>query len=273
MSQGSKSKKTRVGGVVVVALGVVAGIAGAFLATHAGAATTGPEATPKTYTVSAKLVGRAGSAGHGTLSGRLTSASTTSGSLKWKLVFSGVGVPVTAAQVRLRSTGRVLVRICGPCITGSHKTLALKAAPLQAIVANKASIVLTTKLHPTGALAGTLKSTAVTSGGGGGTVIVTPALVAAGKAAAAKYSCEGCHTTNGQKSTGPTWKGLAGSRVHQTDGTTVTATDAYLIGIITDPSTAKVAGYDSGVMSEVISPGEVSDSQARAIVAYIKTLK
>jgi len=35
----------------------------------------------------------------------------------------------------------------------------------------------------------------------------------------------------------------------------------------------KVQGYDSGVMSEVIPPGTVSNAQARAIVAYIKSLK
>jgi len=57
------------------------------------------------------------------------------------------------------------------------------------------------------------------------------------------------------------------------DGTTITATDSYLIGVITDPSTLNVEGYDSGVMSEVIAPGQVSDTQARDIVAYIKSLK
>jgi hypothetical protein len=265
------SKKAGIGVVVVAALGVVAGIAGGFLATHAHAATAAQRAT-KTYTVSSKLVARAGAAGHGTFTGKLVSASATSGSLAWKLVFSGVGAPVTATQVRLRSNGSVLVKICGPCTSGAHKTLALHAASLKAIVGNKASIVITTKLHPTGAVAGLLKATVVTTGGGGG-VVVTPALVAQGKADSAKFSCEGCHTTNGQKSTGPTWKGLAGSKVKLTDGSTVTATDQYLIGIITDPSTAKVEGYDSGVMSEVIAPGTVSDAQARAIVAYIKTLK
>jgi hypothetical protein len=272
MSQGSVFKKAGIGVVVVAALGVVAGIAGGFLATHAHAATAAERAT-KTYTVSAKLVARAGAAGHGTFTGKLVSPSATSGTLAWKLAFSGVGAPVTATQVRLRSNGSVLVKICGPCTTGSHKTLALHAASLKAIVGNKASIVITTKLHPTGAVAGLLKSTVVTTGGGGGGVVVTPALVAQGKADSAKFSCEGCHTTNGQKSTGPTWKGLAGSKVTLTDGSTVTATDQYLIGIITDPSTAKVEGYDSGVMSEVIAPGTVSDAQARAIVAYIKTLK
>jgi cytochrome c1 len=272
MSQGSKSKRVSVGGILVVALAVVAGSAGAFLATHAGAATGNHEAS-QTYNVTAKLAAKAGATGHGALTGRLTRASALRGSLSWKLTFSGVGAPVTAAQLRLRSTGRVLAKFCGPCATGAHKTLALRAVPLAAIVGNKASVVLTTKIHATGALTGTLKSKVASSGGGGGTVVVTPALVAAGKAASAKYNCEGCHTINGTKSTGPTWKGLAGSKVRQTDGTTVTATDAYLIKIITDPSNAKVVGYDSGVMSEVIAPGEVSDSQARAIVAYIKTLK
>ena len=50
MSQGSKSKRVRVGGILVVALAVVAGSAGAFLATHAGAATGNHEAS-QTYNV------------------------------------------------------------------------------------------------------------------------------------------------------------------------------------------------------------------------------
>ncbi len=119
---------------------------------------------------------------------------------------------------------------------------------------------------------GALKA-ALVPAGGGVVVPVTPALVAAGKKASESFSCEGCHTTNGTKSTGPTWKGLAGSKQKLMDGSTAIATDSYLIGIITDPSTAKVAGYDSGVMAEAIAPGQVSDAQARAIVAYIKTLK
>lgn len=253
-------------------MGVAAGIAGGFLSAHARAATHGQGAVSasKTYKVTAKLAAKTGS-GKGTLTGTLTRSSTTSGKLAWKLVYSGASGPVTATQVRLR--GIPLVKLCGPCPSGSHKTTALRTASLAAIIGGKATLTASTKAHPLGELVGALKAALVPAGGGGVVVPVTPALVAAGKKAAAEFSCEGCHTTNGTKSTGPTWKGLAGSKQKLTDGSTVTATDAYLIGIITDPSTAKVEGYDSGVMAEAIAPGQVSDAQARAIVAYIKSLK
>lgn len=264
-------KKVRIGVVVGVGVGVAAGIAGGFLSAHARAATHGQGAVSasKTYKVTAKLAAKTGS-GKGTFTGTLTRSSTTSGKLTWKLVYSGASGPVTATQVRLR--GIPLVKLCGPCPSGSHKTTALRTASLAAIIGGKATLTASTKAHPRGELVGALKASLVPSGGGV-VVPVTPALVAAGKKAAAEFSCEGCHTTNGTKSTGPTWKGLAGSKQKLTDGSTVTATDAYLIGIITDPSTAKVDGYDSGVMAEAIAPGQVSNTQARAIVSYIKSLK
>lgn len=107
-----------------------------------------------------------------------------------------------------------------------------------------------------------------------GTIVTpTPALVAKGKALAAAHGCQGCHTITGAKLTGPTWKGLAGSKVHLTSGKTVVATDSYLIGVITDPTTLMVEGYDATVMSEMISPGSISTAEAKALVAYIKTLK
>ena len=265
-------RKLRIGVLVVVSLAVVAGSLIGFLASHARAAT---DATPKTYTAAATLKAAAGSHGHGTFTGKVTSpASGTSGVLTWKLTYSGLSGSVTS--VLLRQGTKVLAHLCSSaCKSGVHKSTSLHGATFKAVSGNKASIAVATKAHATGELTGALKlkGTSVSGGGGGGTVAVTPAAIAAGKKAVDKYSCEGCHTTTGAKSTGPTWKGLAGSKVTQTDGTTVIATDAYLIRVITDPSTLKVKGYDSGVMSEVIAPGTVSNAEARNIVAYIKSLK
>ena len=124
-----------------------------------------------------------------------------------------------------------------------------------------------------GTLRGTIKAKA--KSGGGGTLVITPtpALVAQGKALTASKGCAGCHSIDGTKQAGPTWKGLAGSKVHQTDGTTITATDTYLVRVIQDPTTLKVAGYDPSLMASYIPPGSISRSQAIALTAYIKTLK
>jgi cytochrome c1 len=264
------SRKLRIGAVVVVSLAVVAGSLIGFLAAHARAATDRAGATPKSYTAAATLKAVAGT-GRGTFSGTASSVNATSGTLTWKLVFTGLSGPVTGVQIR--SGTKVLATLCTACKSGVHKTTALHGATFRTVAGNKATVTVATKAHPTGELKGVLKLTAKATGGGGTTVAVTPAAVAAGKKLAEKYSCTGCHTVDGTKSTGPTWKGLAGSKVPQASGGTIIATDSYLIQVITDPPTLNVKGYDPGVMSEVIAPGEVSNAEARNIVAYIKSVK
>lgn len=103
-------------------------------------------------------------------------------------------------------------------------------------------------------------------GGGGG-------LVSRGKQIAQARGCQSCHSLDGSSGTGPTWKGLAGSKVHLVGGKTVTADDAYLTKSIEDPDADIVAGYQKGLMAGVVPKGSVSPADARALVAYIKTLK
>jgi cytochrome c1 len=271
MIGGNVSRNRWIGVAVVAPLAIALATAGGLLAAHARAATDGAQAAPTVYTISATLKG---ARGKGTLTGRLSTITSTSGTFTWKLKFSGLGARATGAQLRVGT--KILARLCGPCASGVHKSLILHGQAYATVKKHKAVVTVATKAHPKGQIKGTLKLKLVMTGAGGGgsgTVAVTPSAIAAGKKYSAQFSCEGCHTISGAKSTGPTWKGLAGSKVHQTDGTTVTATDAYLIRVITDPSTLKVEGYDSGVMSEVIAPGTVSNTQARAIVAYIKSLK
>jgi cytochrome c oxidase subunit 2 len=85
--------------------------------------------------------------------------------------------------------------------------------------------------------------------------------------------CQGCHTLDGSKSTGPTFKGLFGSMVKLTTGQTVTADEAYLIEAIIDPDKQIVAGYRPKVMSLTIKPHSVSQADAKALVAFIKAQK
>jgi predicted lipoprotein with Yx(FWY)xxD motif/cytochrome c1 len=225
----------------------------------------------KTYKASAVLEARHGS-GKGVITGTVKEDTSTSGTLTWKLLYTGLSGRATGVQLRRGS--KVLVRLCTRgCKSGVHKTTALHGAVLETVLRSKATVSVTTKEHPSGELGGTLELEKPAAGGGSVTVPVTAALVAAGKKDAAKYSCTGCHSISGTKSTGPTWKGLAGSTVHLTGGGTTKATDSYLIGVIQDPSELQVAGYDPGVMQEAIPAGEVTNAEARAIVAYIKSLK
>jgi cytochrome c oxidase subunit II len=131
---------------------------------------------------------------------------------------------------------------------------------------------------------------ATACGGGGGSSTPTPTptptakatktsapataggAAAQGKALYASKGCQACHSIDGSARTGPTWKGLAGSTVKLTNGKTVTANDAYLLSSIEDPDKQIVSGYQRGVMSATIKKGSISPADAKALVAYIKTL-
>jgi cytochrome c oxidase subunit 2 len=96
---------------------------------------------------------------------------------------------------------------------------------------------------------------------------------AEGKKLYVSLGCQGCHTLNGAKSAGPTFKGLAGADVKLDNGQTVKADDTYLLEAITDPDKEIVAGYQKGIMSATIKPGQVSQSDAQSLIAFIKTVK
>jgi cytochrome c oxidase subunit 2 len=91
----------------------------------------------------------------------------------------------------------------------------------------------------------------------------------AGKAFVAQQGCAGCHSIDGTRMTGPTWRGLFMSKVPLSDGRTVVADEAYLIESVKDPNAKIVATFPANVMPQF----SLSDQQIAAIVAYIETLK
>ncbi|HUI47462.1 MAG TPA: c-type cytochrome [Acidimicrobiia bacterium] len=99
-----------------------------------------------------------------------------------------------------------------------------------------------------------------------------PSLVEQGAGLVQAKPCLVCHTTNGGSGAGPTFAGLAGSQVKLSDGSTVTADDAYLERSILDPDAQTVAGFRKGLMSSLVPPHSLTTRQAAAIVAYIDTL-
>ncbi len=106
-----------------------------------------------------------------------------------------------------------------------------------------------------------------TSTGGGG------AGGGKGMALYGSLGCNGCHSLNGSPGAGPTFKGLAGSKVPLADGTTATAGDAYLLEAIEDPDKQIVKGYQPGIMSAAIKPHSVAQADAKALVDFIKAQK
>jgi cytochrome c2 len=112
----------------------------------------------------------------------------------------------------------------------------------------------------------TLTAPGAGGGGGGG-------AAAAGSALYESLGCSGCHSLTGAKLTGPSFKGLSGSKVQLSNGQTVTANDAYLLESILDPDKQIVKGFPKGIMSATIRPGSVPVAKAKQLVAFIKSKK
>lgn len=99
-------------------------------------------------------------------------------------------------------------------------------------------------------------------------VALPPGDVSRGQALA--MQCLACHSTNGTRIVGPTWKGLYGSKVELSDGTTVTADATYLQESIKNPSAKTVKGYPANTMPvySFLTPQNIAD-----LIAYIESLK
>lgn len=92
-----------------------------------------------------------------------------------------------------------------------------------------------------------------------------------GKQIYAQYACIGCHSLNGSKMTGPTWKGLYGSDRNFADGTSGKADDNYLRESILNSNKKIVSGYNANQMPAY--QGQLSDDDVTAVIEFIKTLK
>ena len=89
-----------------------------------------------------------------------------------------------------------------------------------------------------------------------------------------KNGCTACHTLNGTKMVGPTFKGLYGSTVEViTDGKNrkIKVDDAYITTSIYDPNKDLVTGYQKGLMQTYNNV--ITEKDIQMINEYLKTLK
>jgi cytochrome c oxidase subunit 2 len=91
---------------------------------------------------------------------------------------------------------------------------------------------------------------------------------AAGREISISAGCASCHGEDGNGRVGPKWIGLADSQVTLSDGTVVTADDAYLYDSIKDPGAKKRRGA-SGIMPA----NKLTDEEIASIIVYIRALK
>lgn len=82
--------------------------------------------------------------------------------------------------------------------------------------------------------------------------------------------CATCHSIDGSRLVGPSFKGLYGRDEKITGGTTVKVDDAYLKNSILKPMDQIVDGYP-GAMPPY--EGQLSDAELSALIEYIKTIK
>jgi len=85
------------------------------------------------------------------------------------------------------------------------------------------------------------------------------------------YVCYTCHTTDGTIKVGPSFKGLYGSTVRFTDGTSTVADDAYLFESIRNPTAKIVEGFPPAMPPNIAE--KMSDDQVRDVIEFIKSLK
>lgn len=83
--------------------------------------------------------------------------------------------------------------------------------------------------------------------------------------------CMGCHSLDGTRQAGPTFRGLSGSQRTFEDGTTVLADEEYLYTSIVDPGAGVVEGFSN------IMPGtygqQLTEEQIQALIAFIQSLE
>lgn len=91
-----------------------------------------------------------------------------------------------------------------------------------------------------------------------------------GKKLFEQKACVGCHSLDGSKIVGPSFKGLYGRAGKFQTGESYTADDAYIKHSILAPASQIVEGYPPAMPS---FEGQLSDEEISAIIEFIKTLK
>ncbi len=89
-----------------------------------------------------------------------------------------------------------------------------------------------------------------------------------------KQACIACHSTDGSKLVGPSFKGLYGSKVTvlvNGEKKEIIADDEYIKNSILDPNSEVVEGFPQGIMTNY--SGQISEDEIKQFIEYIKTLK
>ncbi len=101
---------------------------------------------------------------------------------------------------------------------------------------------------------------------------VDVALVKRGAKLARRSGCATCHSLDGSRRPGPTWKGLYGQKRALTNGQEVVADEAYLRRAILDPDAEIAQGFPKGMMPKDFAR-KLSEEKLRSIIELIKSVR
>lgn len=88
-----------------------------------------------------------------------------------------------------------------------------------------------------------------------------------GRELAQSKGCVACHSVDGSRGVGPSWKGIFGAERKLADGSSVVADEVYLHEAIVEPNAKVVEGYPP-----LMPPMPVSAEEVAALIAYIESL-
>jgi cytochrome c oxidase subunit 2 len=89
-----------------------------------------------------------------------------------------------------------------------------------------------------------------------------------------KNACLSCHSLDGTKLVGPTFKGIYGRKEMVVEGDKeyeITVDDRYIIKSIYEPNLQVVKGYNQGLM--IPYKEQIQEEDMQNIIDYLKTLK
>jgi cytochrome c oxidase subunit 2 len=95
-------------------------------------------------------------------------------------------------------------------------------------------------------------------------------LASVGQSVAVHRACVACHTIDGQRHVGPTWRGLYNAKVELSDGRTVVADEAYLTKSMMEPRADVVLGFNPVMPSY---HAVLTEPETAALVEFIKSLR
>ncbi|MBC8514960.1 cytochrome C oxidase subunit IV family protein [bacterium] len=105
----------------------------------------------------------------------------------------------------------------------------------------------------------------------GGNALTKDEMIALGETVATQLGCSACHSVDGSRLVGPSWKGLLGREQEMDDGTTIIVDTAYIRESVLDPMKRAPKGFIKGMMPMGLTM-TASDEEVEALLHYLASL-